>query len=386
MKLNETQQKALDLIKAGHNVLLSGKAGSGKSTVVGFISEYLRSNFISHALTASTGIAAVHIGGCTIHRFLGTGICGSIKEVEGRYIEIPDKKVIIVDEVSMIDGHYLDMMDYVLRKEFNHTRPFGGKQIVLIGDFAQLPPVKERSKLAKSDAFVEGNFRKIFLQTVIRQKNPEFQKHLDCIRKLDYNEETLAYFNQRVGAEIENFIELDPYNKGAYFKNLARIKELEGESRPYFAKMRGDERGREALIKMNAFDEKLFLKLNARVLLTKNNSDLDIVNGDLGKVVKMEPSSISVLVDRTECVVKIPKVTYEYLDKNGNVQAEGRQLPIKLGYAVTIHKCQGLTLPKVKASLHSIFDPAQLYVALSRVRELEDLSLIKPITGKVRKR
>lgn len=386
IKLTTKQQQALDIVKSGKNLMLSGKAGTGKSFLVAQITKHLKSEFKSFALTASTGIAAVSIKGITIHSYMGTGIQSSLAQVLNggtMNLSIPSKKVIILDEVSMIDGVYMDMIDGLLRLSFNPELPFGGRQMILIGDLEQLPPVEERQPLMKSKAMTNGNFHNVFLDEIIRQTDPEFQKHLDNIRNKDYNKETLAYFNQRVGADIENFIELDPYNKGVYHKNRKQLDSVPGKTRWYNAILTGPDWAKDKFKKMSAFDASLPLKTGCRVMITKNNNKLGIVNGDLGCVVGQRPcdgACVAVKVDRTGDVIQISRVEYELKDRHGKTVATAKQLPIKLGYALSIHKSQGQTLSKAKLSVHTCFEPNMLYVALSRVRELEDMSLVKPIT------
>ncbi len=397
---------ALDCIQSGTPVtFISGKAGTGKSTFTKQELTKLKGNTV---FLSSTGIAALNIGGQTIHSFFnlehGPQYPERIKA--GRQPEIyRGLDTMVIDEISMVRADLMDAVDYSLRLNRKSEAPFGGVKMVLIGDLYQLPPVvraEERSDFsggrysnrfffnsrAIRSAIVNGLFRYIKFSEVFRQADPGFINLLEQVRNCNLNPELIRTLNARVRDEssleaLEDLTVLTCTNEAANCYNGAKLDELPAPKRLYEAEVEG-KFSREDFPTLPI----LPLKVGAKVIFIKNDPGKAWVNGTTGIVKKLGERVITVAIDGEDCVV--PKETWEkvqYRVTDGTIEkvTVGKfvQFPLKLGWALTIHKSQSLTLGNVYLDTgRGAFDSGQIYVALSRVRSLDNLYLKQPVTNR----
>jgi ATP-dependent DNA helicase PIF1 len=386
-----TQDTALEILKRGHNVFLTGAAGSGKTYVLNKYIEYLNSKKIKTAITASTGIAATHINGMTIHSWCGIGIKD---EISDRDIEILldknhlrlkflNNKVLIVDEISMLHSHRLDMIDKVCRAFKFNDRPFGGMQIVMCGDFFQLPPVsrgQEPNDFAfESNVWNEAKVKVCYLSEQHRQSDDSLLTILNDIRNETTDEHTLIPLRTRYKKEIvgaKTPTKLYTHNIDVDGINAQSLGELIGDTKTFITKGSGKRDLVEILKKSCLAPEQLELKRNAVVMFVKNNYESGFVNGTLGTVVDFDKESgYPIVLTRNGTRINAYPERWAIEDE-GTTRAEIKQIPLRLAWAITIHKSQGMTLDAAEIDLSKTFVPGMGYVALSRVRTLDSMKLI----------
>lgn len=385
--LGESQQAAFDRASAGDNLFVSGPGGTGKTFLVSHIVDELRGRGLRVMVTASTGIAALHCGGITIHRALGTGIAGNIWDAQPVIYRTGARMaaevlggvdVIIVDEVSMLTGDYLDMMDWRLRTVRKTDDPFGGVQVIFVGDFLQLPPVvKDARKVKRPFAFQAEaweSVRSVVLDKVWRQTDPGFVSVLHDIRSGDPDVFSMAVLDRHVAEwEDDGRTVLVTHRSLADSINQMRIDEIDGPPQTFAAacwSRFGDTP--EKIAREFIAPYKLTLKVGARVICCKNTHS-GLVNGMQGVVTGIDASAIS--VDFGNGAVEVVRETWETRDAQGTVLSEMKQFPLLLAWAITIHKSQGMTIDRVHVHVEKAFAHGQVYVALSRVRSLDGLSI-----------
>jgi hypothetical protein len=385
-----TQNEALEILKMGYNVYLTGSAGSGKTFLLNRYIKFLKSRGVSPAITASTGIAATHMNGITIHSWSGLGIKDALNKKDelalmqkGRLARrIEEAKVLIIDEVSMLHAHRLDLADRVCRLFKEGNIPFGGMQVVLCGDFFQLPPVSRGAEPAdfidKSRVWDKMDLKVCYLEEQYRQSDEELSQILNDIRSGQTGEHTLIPLRKRYkaavtgGAEITKLythnIDADAINKRELFK-------LSGGAKKYEMALRGRRKLAENLRAGCLAPAELVLKKGAVVMFVKNNFDAGYVNGTLGRVVDFDLRGMPVVktLKGEEIIAEPASWTIE---EDGEVKAEIRQLPLRLAWAITVHKSQGMTLDAAEVDLSKSFTPGMGYVALSRARSLSGLRLL----------
>lgn len=397
--LSDQQREAAQAVLDGANLFLSGPGGTGKSYALGVALDELRAGGRRVQVTASTGIAAINVGGCTIHRALGTKLAGHEKHVKSAW---PHPKVadnlryldtLIVDEVSMLSGDYLGMMNYWLQKVRDSDEPFGGVQVVLVGDLLQLPPVDKDRSHEHSFVFQHPAWEKAQLETYdltrsFRQDDADFVRVLNEIRMGNVSEEAVEMFAPCVGRELDRPTRLLPTNREVNDVNRAELAQLETPAVKYQAKITvaKDRNGQElswarkGIIRDVIADETLVLKVGAPVMMLKNDRDRAYVNGSRGVVLEAHPDEIVVELD-TGGVVYVRRAEWEMKDNDGTkVLATFAQIPVRLAWAITIHKSQGMTLERARVDLAHAFAPGQAYVALSRMKTLEGLCLAQPLS------
>ena len=404
-KLNEDQLYAESRILAGANVFLSGPGGVGKSVLI----NHIRDNYDEGdtVYLAPTGIAAINIEGATIHRIfrfpLGFLDRFTRDKVSDKTLELFDKKNkvkrIVIDEISMCRADTFVAIDRQLRKIRRINRPFGGIQVIVVGDFFQLPPVlNERSSEGqaflsefdsefcfKTDTWFEAGFETIQLTKVMRQKDSEFIDALNSIRvKASDYAKSLQFLNVKAMEKVEEEVDtifLCSTNKNADTINSHKFEELEGEVRKYKGK-------KEGAFKADPVPENLELKVGTKVLICVNNGD-EYSNGQLGHVESMHDETIFVrLQGYGGGVVAVQKHKWEEFDYTVGSNGEAKkfpvgsfiQFPLKFGWAITVHKSQGLSLDSaILYAGNGFFCPGQAYVGLSRLRTLEGLYMLKPL-------
>jgi ATP-dependent exoDNAse (exonuclease V) alpha subunit len=388
-----TQEEAFDILKLGHNVYLTGSAGAGKTYLLNRYIEHLKKNNVEVAVTASTGIAATHMGGVTIHSWSGLGVRNSLTEQdldaleERRYLfeRFQNTRVLIIDEVSMLHHFRLDLVERIVRSFRRNNQPFGGIQVILCGDFFQLPPVSRASEpeakfIYHSDAWNEMNLKICYLHEQHRQTDDGAVKVLNDIRANRVSEETLMPLRRRYMKEPSiHSLSIPPtklytHNVDVDSVNEQEIEILDGEEEVFEMTSRGRAPLIEALKKSCLAPEKLRLKIGARVMFVKNNMDAGYVNGTLGKVVAFENSMPVVETAKGARIMAQPMSWM--IEEEGKMKAEITQVPLRLAWAITVHKSQGMSLDAVEVDLSKSFEKGMGYVALSRVRTLDGLKLL----------
>ena len=380
------QKTALNILKTGRNVYLTGAAGAGKTYVLNAYIDHLKAHHVGVGITASTGIAATHIGGMTIHAWSGIGIKDYLSEwdVDALTQRQPLVKrfertdVLIIDEVSMLRPEVLDMVDTVAKALKRSDEPFGGMQVVLCGDFYQLPPVVRGSGETlfadSASAWALGDFKTCYLTEQHRHGEDMLARILNDIRDGDVTEETHKHLNGRMSdADVADAVVLNTHNAHVDAHNQEKLAALTGESAVYDMQTSGRKNMVESLIKSVLAPFELELKVGARVMFVKNAPDQEYVNGTLGEVIAIDGAYPIVRTHDGREVVAHP-VTWEVVD-DGKVVASVAQVPLRLAWAITVHKSQGMTLDAVIVDLSRAFTPGQGYVALSRARTLNGLYL-----------
>jgi hypothetical protein len=400
----------------GRSVFLTGRAGTGKTTFLKYITENIGKRFV---VLAPTGVAAINAGGSTIHSFFQLPLCPYLPDVKElvteyqmpeRYRSLRKERVkiirtldlLIIDEISMVRADLLDAVDMTLRRYRRNNRPFGGVQLLMIGDAQQLSPVvkdSERQYMSQvyqspyffhSKALSRLQYVTIELQKVHRQKDAEFLDILNAVREDRMTAQLLRKINERVGVppvkqeDGTEPIRLTTHNVRADEVNSRKLAELPDDPSLFTAQIEGDfpEHSYPA-------DEVLELKPGAQVMFIRNDSDGKYYNGKLAKVEKIAKGVVTVSDSNGEMIdvtpVEWPNTQYELDDESGeicqNVVGTFRQLPLRIAWAITIHKSQGLTFDNVIIDAGAAFAFGQVYVALSRCRSLEGITLESPITS-----
>lgn len=385
-----TQAEALSILKLGVNVFLTGEPGAGKTHTINAYIQWLRERGVEPAVTASTGIAATHVEGMTIHSWSGIGIKKYVNDWDIEMIQsrektakrIIDAKVLIIDEISMLDGATLDSVDRVLRvlrrRPLMPEQPFGGLQVIFVGDFFQLPPVSRGESVQfafASKAWKDANPVVCYLSEQHRQDGGAFLDLLTAIRRKnieDYHYETLQ---GRMGIEPErNATRLHTHNAEADRINEESLAEVDTAAHVFHMTSRGGKSLVEALKQNCLSPETLILKEGASVMFTRNNFEAGYVNGTLGEVVDFAVNGYPIV--RIKGGRRIEVAPTEWTIQDGSkILAQIKQIPLRLAWAITVHKSQGMSLDAAIIDLSKAFEYGQGYVALSRVRSLEGLFL-----------
>lgn len=380
-----TQDEAFDILAMGHNVFLTGAAGTGKTFLINRFIRHAREHAIMVAITASTGIAATHIGGMTIHSWSGMGIRDILSQddidmiISREYIakRFAKTQVLIIDEISMLSGGFLDSLDRLLQSARFSPEPFGWIQVVLVGDFFQLPPVTRGSSI--EFAFEHPAWRSFRLATCVlhdqyRQIQDPLLDILSEIRTGDISPTSRKLLDSRnKKVTTEDHTELFTKNIAVDAYNKEKIDAIGGDIFVFEMQSKWAEKLVESLKKWCLAPEMLVLKKWARVMFVKNNFEGGYVNGSIGHITgKFEWLPIIELLDGSQVIADYASWAIE---ENGKVKAEIAQVPLRLAWAITVHKSQWMTLDTAVMDLSDAFVPGQGYVALSRVRSLEGLIL-----------
>jgi hypothetical protein len=402
LKLNAKQSKCIELAHEGKNLFITGSGGVGKSVVIRELVETLDDCL----LLAPTGIAAVNIGGSTLHKTFGlpfgialkgdeTNITSSTKEL----FEDGKVKTIIIDEISMVRTDYFTTIDRKLKRLLkNYSRPFGGIQIIVVGDFFQLPPVLT----PKDEEFYHMRFESVYafgcqlwndcmftnieLDQVMRQDDEKTIQALNHLRKGNRDPRLLKWFNDRCNNNQppESAVCLCTTNKKAAEINHHFFQRIESDAVTF----RGCVEGKYPKGEMPV-DDIITLKVGCRVVLCANDWGAGYTNGQCGVVKQLAAGQVVVTIDDGEDVIVVPKEweSYTYKAKGGEITKDTdgkfKQLPIKLGWGITIHKSQGMTLDGCVLDLGwGAFCHGQTYVAMSRIRSLDHMVLMRDIEPK----
>ncbi len=381
-----TQKEALDILKLGHNVFLTGAAGSGKTFVLNQFIAHLRQHKISVGVTASTGIAATHIGGMTIHSWSGIGIKESLSSDEIDKLKTKSRlksrfqktKILIIDEISMLHGVRLDLVDQVCRAFKDEAKPFGGLQVVLCGDLFQLPPVtRDRSPpdfVHKSNAWRDMNLKVCYLSEQHRQDDNQLLSILGAIRGNEVDESHFLDLQDkfRETPKSSTITRLYTHNSAVDKINQKELDQLNTQKQSYAMTTKGAKKIVETMISSCLASELLVLKLGTEVMFVANNPKEGYVNGTRGQVVGFDDESRAPLVATPSKTYLVEPFSWQLIDGD-RIVAQIDQLPLRLAWAITIHKSQGMSLDAAEIDLSRSFEPGMGYVALSRVRNLDGL-------------
>lgn len=444
------QSSALDILKTGQNVFLTGSAGSGKTYTLNQYIDYLRARRVPVAVTASTGIAATHMNGTTIHSWSGIGIKDELTDRDLTNLSrkqfladrLKDTAVLIIDEISMLHAKQINLVSQVLKHVRKNDKAFGGIQVVVAGDFFQLPPVgskgeSNREKFAfMSEAWLDAKFHICYLSEQHRQVSEAANGGLDLddilnqIRRQEVTFEAIAALEATFDQNVDiKRTRLYTHNLNVNSINDKELAALDGEMMRFEATSTGDSKLVETLKKTVRTQDELILKVGAKVMFIKNNTELGVSNGTMGELIGFAAVKIDDSKDSSEALIvdddtsadsdedaaknkksaakkdkdsdrkqakdkktttqKMPVVRLnsgreivaepeEWMieDETGDVLASYEQVPLCLAWAITIHKSQGMTLDAAEIDLSRTFELGQGYVALSRLKSLAGLQLL----------
>lgn len=411
-KPNAEQQAVIDAVDGGRNVLITGNAGSGKSFVVGKLKDKYGYEI---AITSTTGVAALLIGGNTIHSWAGIGlgegtpgqIAKKINDRGGRTLErIVNCERLVIDEVSMLSAELFTKLDHVFRMVRETETPFGNIQMIIVGDFLQLPAVHkfvpqpfdaqeemmEQEEVGRypfdSKSWAEAEIQTHELKTIVRQKDKVFAEVLNKVRLGIVDEQVRSVLVSRMGRFVDDGSGVKPVrvfstNASVDAINLSELNKVDGPEKVFTAKYTGMPWAIENIKKNCLAVENIRLKVGAQVMLLRNvNIDAGLVNGSLG-VVKNFAHGIPQVEFSNGVVHACEPEVWEIKDGDRSL-ASCEQVPLRLAYAATIHKLQGATLDKVELDLGNCFEYGQAYVALSRCRTLDGMFITQFVPSKIK--
>ncbi|MFK3990358.1 AAA family ATPase [Psychrobacter sp. NPDC064578] len=439
------QSSALDILKTGQNVFLTGSAGSGKTYTLNQYIDYLRARRVPVAVTASTGIAATHMNGTTIHSWSGIGIKDELSDRDLTTLSrkqfladrLKDTAVLVIDEISMLHAKQLNLVSQVLKHIRKNDKAFGGIQVVVAGDFFQLPPIgskgeTNREKFAfMSEAWLDAKFHICYLSEQHRQVSEAANGGLDLddilnqIRRQEVTFESIAALEATFDQNVDiKRTRLYTHNLNVNSINDKELAALDSEMMRFTATSTGDSKLVETLKKTVRTQDDLVLKVGAKVMFIKNNTELGVSNGTMGELIGFAAVKIDDSKDSSDDLIedddentesetnktvkgkgkkaikekpkakkpttqKMPVVRLnsgrevvaepeEWIieDETGDVLASYEQVPLCLAWAITIHKSQGMTLDAAEIDLSRTFELGQGYVALSRLKSLAGLQLL----------
>ena len=412
--LTEKQQNAFNYIKSGKNVFLTGPGGSGKSFLIKYFIDWYKAEKEEDNskiyITSTTGLSSILIDGITINRYSGIGI--GDKDIETLYKRIIKMKklkkrwcntsVLIIDEISMMDADIFDKLEILAKRIRKNESPFGGIQIILSGDFLQLPPVKSNNFCFESftwDMVIDKTF---YFDKIIRQNDINLQNVLNNIRVGIINDDVKNMLNGRLNKDLINESGIIPtllFSKKSmvlkYNENeLQKLIDNGNENYTYtsyyeFGKNTSEESKEFYLEMINSqyqVEDKLIFARSSQVMLTVNLPELDLANGSRGIIIDFTKDNgktypIVLFLNGKVLEVKPHEFT---IDEDGDI-IKKFQIPLILSWAITIHKAQGMTLEYVKTDIgNSIFEYGQVYVVLSRVKNIDGLSLINIDFSKIK--
>jgi ATP-dependent exoDNAse (exonuclease V) alpha subunit len=393
-----TQAQALEILKTNDNVFLTGEPGAGKSYTINRFTEWANARGIYPAVTASTGIAATHIGGITIHSWAGIGIKDVLHDhdidaiLAREYVvrRILETRVLIIDEVSMLNGATLDNVDRVCREVraihdmTARSKPFGGIRVIFVGDFFQLPPVnktKEKTQFAfDSDAWLNAAPKVCYLTEQHRQADPLFLEILTALRSGTLTKAHIDRLKKSKRKAPKDVMHMFTHNANVDLVNAQELAKLPGELKTFRMLSSGIPFLVDILKKNCLSPEVLELKIGAPVMFTRNDIQKDgspghYVNGTLGKIDRYDGSGRPVVVTNDGREIFFDRRAEWSIEEKNITKAQIEQYPLRLAWAITVHKSQGMSLDAARMDLSGAFEYGQGYVALSRVRSLAGLYL-----------
>lgn len=399
-----TTDDALDAILSGYNVEILGGAGRGKSTLINSLSNFFNGCMLK---VGPTGSSALNVGGQTLHRTFGLSLepfiegvtlKRNLKKERAAILKSPEIQMLVIDEIGACRVDRITELDWTLRKYRDKTKPFGGLQVIMTGDYLQLPPVvtdSDRKTMQPyynspyafdSQAYKNGNFKTVVLTENFRQSDSEQQKILDYLRLGENKQLIVEYlndvcYNTKV---LNNPVVLAPTNKMVDEHNYYHLTNIFGKSKVFKAVVKGD-------FKEEPSPKIVELKIGCRVLTTINDDEDRYVNGSSGTVLRISRNCVTVELDNGNTIDFEPKTSYNYelfVDMSGRVReriiGSYTQIPLRLGAAISIHRSQGMTIDNVNLQLshYPLFGSSMLYVAVSRCRDLNNLKINRKLTVK----
>ena len=383
-----TQGEALTILKTGANAYLTGEPGSGKTHTINEFVQWLRSCGIEPSVTAATGIAATHVAGMTLHSWSGIGIAEHLSRADVDRIaskehvarRIAKAKVLIVEEISMLSATTFEMADKICREVRRENKPFGGLTVILVGDFFQLPPVSRRREVQfayTSHVWRDLNLITCYLTEQYRQDDSEFLNVLSTIRLGEVEEmhrELLMTRNVDVASLPHDVPKLFSHNADVDRINAGELAKLKGTMKKFYMTSRGKDLLVEGLKRGCLSPEVLELKEGAAVMFTKNSPQGRFVNGTLGQVSGWGADGSPIVKIKNGSRVTTEPMEWR-VEEQGKIRASVSQIPLRLAYAMTVHKSQGMSMDAAIMDLSKAFEYGQGYVALSRVRRLSGVYL-----------
>lgn len=380
-----TQTEALTILKTGSNVFLTGEPGSGKTHTIREYIRYLRDRGVEPSVTASTGIAATHLHGMTIHAWCGIGTKSSVTKFDIDTIlerervvkRLKKATVLIIDEISMLPKSVLDALNAILITARGNPLPFGGVQVVFVGDFFQLPPIGEHAEFAfMADSWKVANPIVCYLDEQYRHADETLINLLASIRTGIKTHSVISILESRqIAPDSQNIPKLFTHNADVDSMNEATLTALPGDAKRFRMTEKGSPHHIEAIKKGCLSPAELVVKKGAAVMFTKNNPEEGFANGTLGEIEGFRRDGTPIVKTRDGKTIEVPFMEWT-LEEEGKVLAKVTQLPLRLAWAITIHKSQGMSLDAAYIDLSRAFEYGQGYVALSRVRTIEGLYLI----------
>ena len=382
------QKTALKILHSGENVFITGQAGSGKTYLLNKFINEARKKGKTVAVTATTGLAATHLNGTTIHSWSGMGVANSIsgnfysKIRKPRRENICETDILIIDEISMLHDYRLDMVNAILKKIRKNNSPFGGIQLVMSGDFFQLPPVNRYDDefkggfVTESVAWRQAGLKICYLNEQHRQADEELSAILTAMRTNNLKRDQVQTLLDRIDVEApsnEIVTKLYTTNRDVDIINKKELAKIKGKSYFYSQETEGTKHYVEVLRRAILAAPILELKKGAHVMSIKNSPDGKYVNGSLGEVVDFKYGDPVVKFNNGN-TVRIKTSEWNLADGE-IVLASIEQVPLKLAWAITVHKSQGMTLDGAEIDLSRAFVEGMGYVALSRVKNLHSLYL-----------
>lgn len=387
-QLSPEQVYALEMCESGENIFLTGGAGSGKSYV---IREFMQDKDDKLMPTlASTGAAAVLLGGRTFHSFFGLGIMeGGLQATLQRVLQ--DKRAakrvrqiegFVIDEISMIPGDALMVAEELARHARESSLPWGGLRVIAVGDFGQLPPVtrhgQKRDWCFLNDVWRRSDFQLCELQLNQRIHNNEFLNVLADVREGNVSERVRDFLQEHTKVHDEDHpgTRLFPRREQSENYNQKKLSEINEDEVVVDSIYLGEQKYIDILGKSAPVPMQLKLKIGCRVLFLKNDAQKRWVNGTRGTLVHHEADHLIIRKEGGR-EVKVEKISFSLLDAEGNSKASVIQFPVNLAYATTIHKSQGATLDELWCDLGALWEPGHAYVALSRLRDPSGLHIVR---------
>lgn len=390
-ELSREQAQALEFLHSGENVFLTGGAGSGKSFLVREFRETVDPK--SMPLLASTGAAAVLLDGRTFHSFFGLGIMeGGVEGTRKRCLDNPKlmnrlRQIdgFIIDEISMIPGAAFNLAEEICREARSSGLPWGGLRAIVVGDFAQLPPVTkgtQRDWCFLSPVWEKSGFVNVILRENQRVADGDFIDVLNDVRQGELSEKVKEFLDSHVREHDDWDKSPRLFSRRDHVEkfNQSELAQIPGEELIFDSVFFGTDRGIEQLKKSGPVPERLVLKVGCRVLFIQNDPNKRWVNGTRGTVVDVgtdEEGLERITIEKENFRhVTVDPVQFSLLDGDGQQQAAVVNYPLILGYATTIHKSQGSTMDEMWVNLTNLWEPGQAYVALSRLRTGQGLRLL----------
>lgn len=383
------QKDAIKILKKGHNAFITGAAGSGKTFLAEKFITWARGKGKVVAVTASTGIAATHLNGTTVHSWSGIKIHKTLtdkeikKMMEKDYLRehIRHSDILVIDEISMLHSFQLDLINKVCKKFRQDIRPFGGLQVVLSGDFFQLPPVKGSgygSYVVNAPAWAELDLQICYLTDQYRHQDTKFITLLNNIRQAACTPDDIALLQSKVNAKLKSKIKpVKIYTHKLDVDSLNTIELSKIDKEPY--RYRTRTKGLAHLVKQLQANclapEELVLKKGAVVMFVKNNFNEGYINGTMGIVEEFDDDEYPVVKTVGGKMINVRPASWT-IEEHDEKLAEIKQLPLRLAWAITVHKSQGMSLDLTEIDLSKSFEYGMGYVALSRVRSLDGLRLL----------